>query len=79
MHFWPFDDWEIPPDRLAIVEAYPSLYRNSFAPEGRTLDQHDAYAIAAWLQQIDLNGQLVEFLSPNLTLPERGMADLVLW
>jgi hypothetical protein len=46
---------------------------------GRTPDQHDAYAIAAWLRQADLNGQLAGFLSPNLTPPERAAADVEDW
>ncbi|MGZ8238804.1 MAG: hypothetical protein ACXWTY_13150 [Methylobacter sp.] len=79
VHFWPFDGWEIPPDRSAILEAYPSLYKHGFAPEGRTPDQHDAYAIAAWLRQADLNGQLARFLSPNLTPPERVVAEVEGW
>lgn len=62
-----------------IVEAYPSLYKHGFAQEGRTPDQHDAYVIAAWMQQIDFDGQLAGFLSPNLTPPERGVAEVEGW
>lgn len=79
VHFWPFDGWDIPQGCSAIVEAYPSLYRQDFAPEGRTPDQHDAYSIAAWMQQADLNGQLASFLNPNLTPPERGVAEVEGW
>jgi hypothetical protein len=79
VHFWPFDGWEIPQGHSAIVEAYPSLYKTDFAPEDRTPDQHDAYAIAAWMQQVYLDGQLAGFLSPNLTPPERGVAEVEGW
>jgi hypothetical protein len=79
VHFWPFDGWDIPPGRSVIVEAYPSLYRKGFAPEGRTPDQHDAYSIAAWMQQADQNGELEKFLNPNLTPPERGIAGVEGW
>lgn len=79
VHFWPFDGWEIPPGRSAIVEAYPSLYRHSFPPEGRTPDQHDAYVIAAWLRQADLAGQLARILNPTLTSSERAAADVEGW
>ena len=79
VHFWPFDGWEIPQGCSAIVEAYPSLYKHDFTPEGRTPDQHDAYAIAAWMKQVDLDGQLARFLSPNLTPPERGVAEVEGW
>lgn len=79
VHFWPFDGWDIPPGRSAIVEAYPSLYKQVFAPEDRTPDQHDAYAIAAWMQQADRNEQMSKFLNPNLTPPERGIAGVEGW
>jgi hypothetical protein len=79
VHFWPFDGWDIPQGRSAIVEAYPSFYKHAFAPEGRTPDQHDAYVIAAWMQQVDLDGQLAKFLSPNLTPPEQGVAKVEGW
>ena len=79
VHFWPFDGWDISPGRSAIVEAYPSLYRKGFTPEGRTPDQHDAYAIAAWMQKADINRQLSEFLNPKLTPPERGIAGVEGW
>lgn len=78
-HFWPFDGWEIPPGRSAIVEAYPSLYKHNFAPENRTSDQHDAYAVAAWLQQADLEDRLIKYLNPDLSLTERAVAEVEGW
>jgi hypothetical protein len=47
VHFWPFDGWDIPAGRSAIVEVYPTLWSRSFGHEGRTGDQHDAFTIAA--------------------------------
>jgi hypothetical protein len=47
VHFWPFDGWDIRAGRSAIAEVYPALWSRSFANEGRTGDQHDAYSIAA--------------------------------
>jgi hypothetical protein len=46
VHFWSFDGWDIPAGRSAIAEVYPSLWRRDFAPEGRTVDRHDALCIA---------------------------------
>jgi len=46
---------------------------------GRTPDQHDAYSIAAWMQQVNLNGQLANFLNPNLQPSERGVAEVEGW
>jgi len=79
VHFWPFDGWQIPPGRSAIVEAYPALYKHSFAAEDRNPDQHDAYSIAAWMQQADQNDQLTVFLNPNLPPAMRGEAEVEGW
>jgi hypothetical protein len=67
VHFWPFDGWDIPTGRSAIAEVYPSLWRRSFAPEGRTPDQHDAFCIAAWLARADCDGTLAGLLKPDIS------------
>ncbi len=41
VHFWPFDGWDIPAGRSAIIEVYPALRSRDFPREGRTGDQHD--------------------------------------
>ncbi len=64
VHFWPFDGWDIPAGRSTIAEVYPALWSRSFAREGRTSDQHDAYSIAAWLSHADRDGSLATFLNP---------------
>jgi hypothetical protein len=79
VHFWPFEGWEIPVGRSAVVEVYPSLWRQSFAPEGRNADQHDAYSIAARMRQADLDGSLNDFLNPSLTSAERTIAEIEGW
>lgn len=70
LHFWPFDGWQIPSGRSVVAEVYPSLYRESFPAAGLTPDQHDAFAAAAWLQQQDSGGTLLDYLQPRLT-PEQ--------
>lgn len=79
VHFWPFDGWAIPPGKSVIAEVYPSLWKHAYAPEGRTPDQHDAYTVAAWLQQADHDGRLQGFLNPALTPPERAVAGVEGW
>jgi hypothetical protein len=79
IHFWPFDGWRIPAGRSAVVEVYPALWRQHFAREGRTADQQDAYAAAAWLRQTDLDGSMAGFLSPALTPAERTVALVEGW
>lgn len=79
VHFWPFDGWTIPPGRSALLEVYPALWKHAYAPEGRTPDQHDAYTVATWLQQADRSGELQACLNPNLTPPERTLAQVEGW
>ena len=79
VHFWPFDRWDIPTGRSAIVEVYPALWSRGFARERRTGDQHDAYSIAAWLSRADRDGSLAAFLNPSLTAPERTQAQVEGW
>ena len=73
------DGWEIPAGRSAIVEVYPALWSAEFPREDRTGDQHDAFTIAAKLSQIDRNGGLANLLAPDLTSPERTLAQVEGW
>lgn len=79
IHFWPFDGWEIPPGRSAVFEVYPALWSRDFARDDRTSDQHDAYAVAAWLQQADRDGRLAHYLNPSLLPGERTVARVEGW
>jgi len=79
VHFWPFDGWDIPTGRSVIAEVYPSLWSRSFAREGRTVDQHDAYSVAAWMRHADLDGSLSGFLNPCVTPDEREVARIEGW
>ena len=79
IHSWPFDGWEIAPGRSVIAEVYPSLWSRSFAREKRTSDQHDAYSVAAWMRQTDLDGSLTGFFDPTLTPAERTRAQIEGW
>jgi hypothetical protein len=79
VHFWPFDGWDIPPGRSAVVEVYPALWSREFDRADRTSDQHDAFSVAAWLSRADRDGSLAAFLKPNLTPPERTVAQPEGW
>ena len=79
VHFWPFDGWQVPAGRSAVVEVYPALWKHAYAVNGRTADQHDAYSAAEWLRQADLDGQLQRFLNPELTPPQRTVAQVEGW
>ncbi len=79
VHFWPSDGWEIPAGVSVIAEVYPSLWSGLFPDGGRTLDEHDAFSVAAWLWRSDRDGGLVKFLKPALTARERELAQLEGW
>ncbi len=79
VHFWPFDGFEVPEGCSAIVEAYPALYKRRYARNKRTPDEHDAWSIAAWLQEADRRGTLGRYFNPPLTLPEQRQARLEGW
>jgi hypothetical protein len=79
VQFWPFDGWQISHGRSVIAEVYPSLWSESFPTQNRTPDQHDAYSVAAWLRQTDLDGRLQEFFEPALTPSERRVAEIEGW
>jgi len=79
VHFWPFDGWAIPAGRSAIAEVYPRLWSATFAREGRSSDQHDAYAVAAWLRDADLGGCLTSYLDPPLAPADLELAEIEGW
>ena len=79
VHFWPFDGWDIPIDRSVLAEVYPSLWSRNLPRDNRTPDQHDAYAAALWLRQVDLDRTLPLFLHPSLLPAERMVARVEGW
>ena len=79
VHFWPFDGWQVPAGRSAVVEVYPALWKHAFAANRGTADQRDAYTVAAWLRQADIDGPLARFLTPQLTPPQRTIAQVEGW
>lgn len=79
VHFWPFDGFEVPEGKSVVAEVYPALYKRRFPKANRTSDEHDAWSIAAWLQDTDRRGTLNQHLAPPLTLPERKQAKIEGW
>ncbi len=79
VHFWPFDGWQVTQGFSAIVEVYPALWNLSFPQEERSSDQHDAYAVCAWLQKSTQDCTLIQYLEPDLTDEERQLAAVEGW
>jgi hypothetical protein len=70
------DAMGIPSGKSTIAEAYPSLWSKSIPKDNRTPDQHDAYSVAYWLRQSDLEGKLPTYLNPPLTGAEKTLAQI---
>lgn len=79
VHFWPFDDWNVPPNRSVVAEVYPALWNRTFPSEVRTPDQQDAFAIAKWSQESDCDGKLDAYFHPRLEPDERSTAEIEGW
>lgn len=80
-HFWPFDGWEIPEGKSAIVEVYPALFNKRYLDECADLDQHqaDAYCVTRWLDRMNECGALELYLHPPLLDEEGAMAEREGW
>lgn len=63
----------------AIVEVYPSIFRNRYPKQERTPDEQDAYSVARWLRETCEGGHLGWYLDPPMTDEERGTAMLEGW
>ncbi len=79
VHFWPFDGFTIPRRSSVIAEVYPSIFRRRFSKENRSVDEHDAYSIARWLQEMDSRGVLSQYFNPPLTKKEMDQVRLEGW
>ncbi|MDG2180749.1 MAG: hypothetical protein P8L78_03580 [Mariniblastus sp.] len=66
VHFWPFDGWKIPAGTSVLTEIYPSIFRNRFPRQARTVDQQDAYSVCRWLNEMDQAKQLPTFFNPPI-------------
>jgi len=62
-----------------VAEVYPRLWSAAYPVEGRTPDQHDAYSVARWLQQADLEGNLQHALQPPEPQPFATTAMVEGW
>ena len=83
VHFWPFDDWPIPPDQSVIVEIYPRLWNGQFKAETRGMnrDRRDAYCVSRWMSERgrDQNDPIERYFNPGLTPAEIDQARTEGW
>ena len=79
VHFWPYDGWEISPGTSVFTEIYPSIFRNRYPRETRTVDQQDAYSVCRWLHEMDQSEQLRTFFNPPIDTPTKMCAAKEGW
>jgi len=81
LHFWPYDGWDPAAGKSVVAEMYPSMLKRRYpAQEGMSADQHDAYAVAMWLQDMAARGSLSEyFRMPPLTPAEQAVVACEGW
>lgn len=79
VHLWPFDGWVPVPGTSLLCEVYPSVLRHRYPRDGRGADEQDAFAVAAWLQQITRRQVLDRYLSPPLDAGEQRIGALEGW
>jgi hypothetical protein len=66
LHVWPFDGFQPPAGASMVAEVFPSLLRRRWPRRDRTVDQHDAWCVAAWLAAGDAEDGLDHHLQPPL-------------
>ena len=74
VHFWPFDGWSPPDGKSVIVEVDPFMFSRSYLKEDRSPQEHDAYAVARWLSEMDRDNHLPMYLSPPLNDGDKRIA-----
>ena len=80
LHLWPFDGWEPHPDKCVLAEVYPSLFRNRYPRDNRTVDQQDAFACAQWMADMSRRGRLADYFAcPPLDEKEHAVVQCEGW
>jgi len=79
LHLWPFDGWDVPEGKSVIAEVYPSLWNRTYPKENRTSDQHDAWTVATWFKETDLQGKLKGYFKPELHSEEEAAGRVEGW
>ncbi|WP_144844699.1 hypothetical protein [Paenibacillus cremeus] len=80
LHVWPYDGWSPQAGKSVLAEVYPAILYQRFKrlgdfPQDWPRDAQDAFVIAAWLRERDLNGTLVRYFQVDtLTEQEKQMA-----
>ena len=79
LHFWPFDGWHPDSGKSVICEIFPSLFRNRYPREDRTVDEQDAFAVCSWMREMQSINRLGDFFDPPLMQRQLRIAKREGW
>lgn len=79
LHFWPFDGFAVPKGRSVLAEVRPMSLVQRYPQDGLAKEDHEAFAICAWLQDRDRQGLLDPYFTPPLSATEQAQARLEGW
>lgn len=79
VHFWPFDGFAVPEGKSVVAEVRPARLKYRYTREGLDRQEHEAFAICAWLQDRDRLDLLRPYFEPPLSEAEKQRAQLEGW
>jgi hypothetical protein len=80
IHFWPFDGFDVPPERSVVAEVYPRIFRRRYEDEtALRADKRDAWLICRWLSDRDEKELLEPYFKPPLDVAEQDKARVEGW
>lgn len=83
LHVWPFEGWDIPAGKSALLEVRPAMWRHLGPAAGQmgtaTPGQREACVIAQWLKDADASEELSDALRPALSPSEMRVAGVEGW
>lgn len=79
VHFWPFDGLAVPPGKSVVAEVRPARLQHRYTREDLDRQDHEAYAVCAWLQDRDQQDLLQPYFTPPLSTAEQQRALLEGW
>ncbi len=78
-HFWPFDGWQTPPGASVLAEVHPRLWKGRHAANGLAPAQKNAFTVASWLRDADMDGRIAAAFCPDLPPAVAATAQVEGW
>lgn len=79
IHFWPFDGFTPAPGITVIAEMYPSIFRRRYLRSEKSADQHDAFVLSSWLQEVHQEKLLEKYFNLELSPDKIRIAEIEGW